>query len=268
MSRKSTAGYTFIELAVAIGILAFAGIVIATLISNSTSQFSKLQKNLEVQQQFSAVEAALKKTLKQAVNIRYCAAVPLAIATDGCIRDYTSAHGGALTTLAVFAREIGTRTNQEAGVADTTLVSKFAPTGIFFIPPSSGAPHTSGVLFVDMGANPTSIQAGYGDIFIPGLVSLSVGSFNPGTTAGEKLTSVQFTFVLREFYAAPDTVARIRSWCADGTCPSNAMAYKDHTKIFTVLFRNNEIGNDPFNPTVPTRPLGLLYFFDMKERPR
>lgn len=262
----STYGYSLIELVGALAVVAISALIISTIISNSTAQFSRIQKTLSVQQQFITIESALKKAFRQAVNLRLCAGVVPATQANGCIRAYDSVSAGtALTTLAVFARETGSRPNQLAGIAHTaTPVSRYRATGIFFQPPTgTSAPFRSGVLFIDSGSTTATafVSPDYSDLFIPGLVSMRIASIDAGTLG---VKSAQVTVVLREFLPTQNSL-QVKSWCQPLSCPANMNPYKDITHVFTILFRNNIVNNDLLNPGIQLRTLGRLYFFDMKE---
>lgn len=266
------AGFSLVEVMIAIGIFAFTSLIIGSLIVSSTSQSIQIQRKLTIQQQFENIESVLKRYLRQAVDLRYCAAIPGAIAT-GCLREYDSTTASNdVATIAVFGREVAARPvstiNPPNRAASTVITSVFRPTGIFFLPPptsvANGYPNKSGVLFIDPSqVGSDVVSPDYSDVMIPGLISFKVDSLNyqVGTNS---MKSAQFTIVLREFLPSTGPGLHRRIFCPAPCDTGDNLPYRDLTRTFSVVFRNNALGADPLNPTQITRPLGLIYFFDMK----
>ncbi|MBX2988547.1 MAG: type II secretion system protein [Bdellovibrionaceae bacterium] len=239
-----TRGFTMVELIIYAGLVMISlAAAYMILVTNTQNHFGTMDR-LENEQVLTRIEGLLKRTMGQALNVGTSASL------GGWIQIFNSTSTNVLTTFGVFEREAKLL---RSGTTDSLIRN----TGIFFMPPTvNGGREFEGVLFVDLDPDGDGrVQAGYDDQFVGGLVSMQ--TVRPYFSANNRLISLDVEVRARFF---PVNQSRALRCYRPTGCPAGMTGGRDETRVFTILFRNNNLGNSPLDG-MPDLALGRVYFF-------
>lgn len=290
LRSASERGFTLLELVVG---LALAGVALLAAATFMTTLYGRY---IHIMNRASAVESQLnaafnlRQVLGLAVNVDMTQPYPgkgsiEGLAVTSPIGPLTSSGGlvvgasfdhigdcGAsnVSTVGAFLREAGGQ-----GTAGSPITSNLVATGIYYMCPTAT---TSGVIFMDFGANPknalttVTTSPSYGKVYFDRVVQFDIVNASQGTSG--PLTSVEISITVRSFFGTPQPSQM--NWCpsadiANGTAgctqailkSPNMAAFTDFAESFQVTLGNQILGIDPSNTTTTSyqRVLGNTHFF-------
>lgn len=251
-------GVTLVELIISMGIVSFVVMVTVVLLIQLNKKKLQIDDRMDSESGLLRAEWILRTYLSQAVNMYGTGNTSLDGygGPTGRIRLFngiSSTLTPAINTVAVFNREAGNR-----GMGGSAIRS----TGIFFHKPTATS---SGVVFVDAGANPAAISPDYSDLFIENVVEFETRNFTyHQNDPSRPLLSAEIRIVVRYF----TTENTSKSWCPKADIAANVCTqptnYKDDERIFRVFFRNNDLNTTARGGNLREFAQGFLYFFGPK----
>lgn len=263
---KLQAGFSLSGLLASLAVASVVLLLLASMFGMMSSYYEYSRESLEAQEMAARAEVLLTNVFSQALEISNAGgAVPANLGggmgqiADGIDYDQIGDTGD-WTTLAVFLREDQGGININNGQLRKTALWYRRPN------PAAG---TTGVIFVDLGPDPTAVPGpamspSYADAFIDRVTGLRI--VKRAHAHYPRLTGIDITLTLRYHYQAWGP----RNWCPrldSGVvvgCDAQA-PIRDHTFTFSVLLRNNlmHVSGDgtALNIGNEERTLGSLYFF-------
>ena len=256
---NNQAGYSLIELLVAVAIALVSIVAIWYMLLAVQSQFSSLQNKVNSEIELNELMFTVEHYLGMGVDLSFSdTPLPSTVLFNGSMgkiaayslsnptTPFMPVNGpGKIDTLAYFLRD--SLSSRNLSINAPIGANRFIPTGIFFQRPTIDK---YGVLYVNFQNNPNAvnISPNYQDYFFEGIVDLKI--LNPVTSVSEippyqkMVSSVTFMVTQRNFVATMSGLPL--KWCppdkmtlaaCGGTRP-----YVDLVKVFTVKIRNNVLG--------------------------
>lgn len=278
---RGNAGMTATEIMIGTAISGIIAVILGTTIYTAVGTSREVMERLDTEIDLLRAEAVLRDVLQTAVDVHRRAGgpvAPAAAARSWFVEGYNSTPGDPLVALGHFYREDRKFGSPPVGA------SLFKTTAVFFQPPSANG-RTSGVLFVDLGAEEGTgipLRPDYGDIHVGNIVDLVVRepwSADTAVTAlgFDSLLGLTFDITIRYFstkdpanrrcflhVAGATPAATIRDTRA--ACNARGLVGgHDVTRTFRIALFNSDMGPTPSEPTptIRERGLGRIYVFPL-----
>lgn len=278
---RGQAGMTATEIMVGTAIAGIIAVILGTTIYTAVGTSREIMDRLDTEVDLLRAEAVLRDVLQTAVDVHRRAGGPVApgaAARSWFLEAYDSNPGDPIVALGHFYREDRKFGSPPVGT------SLFKTTAVFFQPPSANG-QTSGVLFVDLGADEGSgiaLRPDYGDIHVGNIVDLVVRepwSADTAVTAlgFDSLLGITIDITIR-YFTTKDSASRRCFLHVPGATPAAQAANTraacaarglvgghDITRTFRIALFNSDMGPTPSEPvpTIRERGLGRVYVFPL-----
>jgi prepilin-type N-terminal cleavage/methylation domain-containing protein len=265
-SARAKAGFTLVEVMVAIGLSGILITTIASLMMSVGQETHALIDGADFENDMDRLEYLIERQMRLAVNLTYVGSTSInsnTLGTKGLgyMRAFDST-ALANTNTTVNAIALYYRETAHISTSVATLRSSFAPTGVYFQQPSAT---TYGVLYIDpgTGAGQTALAPSLGLITLTPLTGVVINASDFDLSASSGVSFVKSFKMTVYSRVASSTLPGLLAWCppaAMGTSPCvSAVPYKDLSRTFTVKLRDNV---DPNSPQLSTLLMGRLYFLN------
>lgn len=260
-------GITLIELMMALMIGSVVMVTAMGIMLNASGTSSTFVQSLDAEIDELAAINALQLVFGQAYELKSAGNSDLNtfVSSNGTgrVRTYDSDPefnlSPATRTLAVFWRD---RQNSSL-TSPSALISDLKATGVYFQKPT---PTTWGVLYINLGTSP-NLAPSRQDLMFEGLTRfqiLSVSTYDdPDSTPPMPVTSLEVALTFRRFIGDVDISKR--QYCPKASiamCPGIG-AFRDVTKTYKLLTKNNTLAFSPSNSARGARIYDLIHFFSL-----